>query len=226
MLLRDFRWARYPFRHRSSDPTGRASESEGYVRAGVYRCSSPENLISSSNAINKRLQTFGPASTPPESRGGRLPRRCFLAWCTQFQITHVFLEAVIVLRPLNFFKTCESLLTSRGLFTKTHRRRAFDASSFSRLKSPPQTHEPASATQIGVLRRRAAAGLFLARLTRSTPAGREKTARRPSGARPARRCSPTSRAPGACATPRPSSNWSNARAGAGHLGSSFQTVQH
>ena len=60
----------------------------------------------------------------------------FLAWCTQFQITHVFLEAVPVLRPSNFFKTCESLLTSRreqGAFTKTHRHRAFDASSFSRL---------------------------------------------------------------------------------------------
>jgi len=37
------------------------------------------------------------------------PRRCFLAWCTQFQITHVFLEAVIVLCASNFFKTCESL---------------------------------------------------------------------------------------------------------------------
>ena len=217
MLLRDFRWARYPFRHRSSDPTGRASESEGYVRAGLYQCSSPDNLISSSHAISKRLQTFGFASTPPESRGGRLPRRCFLAWCTQFQITHVFLEAVIALRPLNFLKTCESLLTSRlepGAFTKIHRHRAIDASSFSRLKSPPQTHGPASATRISVLCHRAAAGLFLARLTRSTPAGREKTARRPSGARPARRCSPTSRAPGACATPRRSSNWSNARAGA------------
>ncbi len=131
--LRDFRWARYPSRHRSSDPTGRASESEGYVRAGVFRCSSPENLISSSTAISKRLQTFKFASTRPESRGGRLPRRCFLAWCTQFQITHVFLEAVPVLRPSNFFKTCESLLTSRlepGAFTKTHRHRAIDASSF------------------------------------------------------------------------------------------------
>ena len=136
MLLRDFRWARYPSRHRSSDPTGRASESEGYVRAGVYRCSSPENLISSSPAIHKRLKTFEFAPTPPESRGGRLPRRCFLAWCTQFQITHVFLEAVIVLCPSNFFKTCESLLTSRlepGAFTKTHRHRAIVASSFSRL---------------------------------------------------------------------------------------------
>ena len=128
--LRASRWARYPSRHCSSDPAGRASESEGYVRAGVYRCSSPENLISSSAAIRKRLQTFEFASSPPESRGGRLPRRCFLAWCTQFQITHVFLEAVIALRPLNFLKTCESLLTSRGLFTKTHRHRAFFASSF------------------------------------------------------------------------------------------------
>ena len=126
-LLRDFRWARDPSRHRSSDPTGRASESEGYVRAGVYRCSSPENLVSSSPAICKRRKAFRFASTPPESRGGRLPRRCFLAWCTQFQITHVFLEAVIALRPLNFLKTCESLLTSRlepGAFTKTHRHRA------------------------------------------------------------------------------------------------------
>ena len=134
--LHDFRWARYPSRHRSSDPTGRASESEGYVRAGVYRCSSPENLVSSSAAISQRLQTFRFASTPPESRGGRLPRRCFLAWCTQFQITHVFLEAVPVLRPSIDFKTCESLLTSRlepGAFTKTHRHRAIDASSFSRL---------------------------------------------------------------------------------------------
>ena len=125
--LFDFRWARYPSRHRLSDPTGRASESEGYVRAGVYRCSSPENLISSSPAIRKRLQTFRFASTPPESRGGRLPRRCFLAWCTQFQITHVFLEAVPVLRTSNDSKTCESLLTSRfepGAFTKTHRHRA------------------------------------------------------------------------------------------------------
>ena len=99
----------------------------------MYQCTSPENLISSSNAMTKRLKTFKFASTPPESRGGRLPRRCFLAWCTQFQITHVFLEAVIVLCPSNFFKTSESLLTSRGLFTKTHRHRAFDASSFSRL---------------------------------------------------------------------------------------------
>ena len=41
-----------------------------------------------------------------------------------------------VLRPSIDFKTCESLLTSRlepGAFTKTHRHRAFDASSFSRL---------------------------------------------------------------------------------------------
>ena len=69
VLLLDFRWARYPSRHRSSHPTGRASESEGYVRAGVYRCSSPENLISSSPAISKRLQIFRFASTPP----GRYP---------------------------------------------------------------------------------------------------------------------------------------------------------
>ena len=136
MPLRDFRWARDPSRHRSSDPTGRASESEGYVRAGVYQCSSPENLVSSSPAIRKRLQTFRLAPTSLKTRGGRLPRRCFLAWCTQFQITHVFLEAVPVLRPSIDFKTCESLLTSRlepGAFTKTHRHRAFDASSFSRL---------------------------------------------------------------------------------------------
>ena len=61
-------------------------------------------------------------------------------WCTQFQITHVFLDAVLVLRPSNFLKTCESLLTSRlepGAFTKTHRHRAFDASSFSRGRTPP-----------------------------------------------------------------------------------------
>ena len=125
--LRDFRWARDPSRHRSSDPTGRASESEGYVRAGVYRCSSPENLVSSSPAISKRLKTFGFAPTRPESRGGRLSRRCFLAWCTQFQITHVFLEAVLLLRPSDFLKTCESLFTSRHgpeAFTKTHRHRA------------------------------------------------------------------------------------------------------
>ena len=32
----DFRWVLYPSTHRSSDPTGRASESEGYVRAGVH----------------------------------------------------------------------------------------------------------------------------------------------------------------------------------------------
>ena len=184
------------------------------IRRVRPQCSSPENLVSSSPAICKRLQTFESASTSLKTRGGRLPRRCFLAWCTQFQITHVFLEAVPALRPSNFFKTCESLNVAREAFTKTHRHRAFDASSFSRLKSPPQTHKPASATRIGVFRRRTAAGLFLARLTRSTPAGREKTARRPSGARPARRCSPTSRAPGACATPRRSSNWSNARAGA------------
>ena len=132
----DFRWAWYPSRHRLSDPAGRASESEGYVRAGVYRCSSPEHLILSCTAISKQLHTFKSASTSLKTRGGRLPRRCFLAWCTQFQITHVFLEAVLVLRPSNFFKTCESLLTSRlepGAFTKTHRHRAFDASSFSRV---------------------------------------------------------------------------------------------
>ena len=125
--LRDFRWERGPSTHRSSDPAGRASESEGYVRAGVYQCNSSQNLKSSSPAISKRLQTFRFASTPPESRGGRLPRRCFLAWCTQFQITHVFLEAVPVLRTSNDSKTCERLLTSRfepGAFTKTHRHRA------------------------------------------------------------------------------------------------------
>ena len=193
-----------PARHRSSDPTGRASESEGYVRAGVYRCSSPENFILSSPAISKRLQTFGFASTPPESRGGRLPRRCFLAWCTQFQITHVFLEAVPVLCPSIDFKTCESLFDVAPRDWRLHKntpsprvRRVIVLTP----RSPSQTHGPASATRIDVLCRRAAAGLFLARLTRSTPAGREKTARRPSGARPARRCSPTSRAPGACATP-------------------------
>ena len=58
-----------PSLHRSSHPTGRASESEGYVRAGVYRCSSPDNLISSSPTINKVLDIFGCASTPP----GRYP---------------------------------------------------------------------------------------------------------------------------------------------------------
>ena len=102
----------------------------------MYQCISPENLISSSPTISKRLKTFGFASTLPESRGGRLPRRCFLAWCTQFQITHVFLEAVQIPSPSNFFKTCEKLLTSRlepGAFAKTHRHRAYDASSFSRL---------------------------------------------------------------------------------------------
>ena len=67
--LRDSRWARDPSRHRLSDPAGRASESEGYVRAGVYRCSSPENLMRSSPAISKRLQIFRFASTPP----GRYP---------------------------------------------------------------------------------------------------------------------------------------------------------
>ena len=212
------RWARDPSRHRSSDPTGRASESEGYVRAGVYRCSSPENLISSSPAISKRLQTFRLAPTSLKTRGGRLPRRCFLAWCTQFQITHVFLEAVLLLRLSNFFKTCESLFdVARPLHKNTPSPRVRRVIVLT-PQSPPQTHGPASATRIGVLRRRAAAGLFLARLTRSTPAGREKTARRPSGARPARRCSPTSPAPGACATPRRSSNWSNARAGAAVVG--------
>ena len=63
-------------------------------------------------------------------------RRCFVAWCTQFQITHVFLEAVLVLRPSNFFKTCESLF---GVAPRARRLRgtaspsAFDASSFPRL---------------------------------------------------------------------------------------------
>ena len=106
------------------------------MRAGVYRCSSPKNLVAMGPAIVMAGRAFGVASTPPESRGGASTRRCFLAWCTQFQITHVFLEAVLVLRPSNFLKTCESLLTSRlepGAFTKTHRHRAIDASSFSRL---------------------------------------------------------------------------------------------
>ena len=52
-------------------------------RARPRRCNYSENLKSSSPAISKRLKTFGFASTRPESRGGRLPHRCFLAWCTQ-----------------------------------------------------------------------------------------------------------------------------------------------
>ena len=44
-----------PSTHRSSDPNGRGSEREAYVRAGVYRCSSPENLVSSSHAIRMTL---------------------------------------------------------------------------------------------------------------------------------------------------------------------------
>ena len=68
-----------------------------------------------------------------QRRPGLVPRRCFLAWCTQFQITHVFLEAVNILCPSIDFKTCESLNVAREAFTRTHRHRAFDASSFSRL---------------------------------------------------------------------------------------------
>ena len=138
--LRDFRWARDPSRHRLSDPTGRASESEGYVRAGVFRCSSPENLVAMGPAIVMAGRAFGVASTPPESRAGRLPSRYFLAWCTQFQITHVFLEAVPVLHPSGGFKTCESIFDVaprarrlRGTASPS----AFDASSFSRGRTPP-----------------------------------------------------------------------------------------
>ena len=102
----------------------------------MYRCSSLQNFISSSNAIRKGLQTFGSAPTSLRTCGGRLRRRCFLEWCTQFQITHVFLEAVLILSPANFLKTCESLF---GVAPRARRLRgtaspsAFDASSFSRL---------------------------------------------------------------------------------------------
>ena len=76
---------------------------------------------------------------------------------------------MIALRPSNFLKTCESLLTwrrARRLHKNTpspRDRRVIVLTP----QSPPQTHEPASATRIGVSRRRAAAGLFLARLTRA-----------------------------------------------------------
>ena len=102
----------------------------------MYRCSSPENLVSSSPAICERLKTFRSASTPPESRGGRLPRRCFLAWCTQFQITHVFLEAVKMLCPSIDFKTCESLFDVAPRAWRLHKNTPsprVDASSFSRV---------------------------------------------------------------------------------------------
>ena len=138
-------------------------------------------------------------------------RRCFVAWCTQFQITHVFLEAVLVLRPSNFFKTCESLF---GVAPRARRLRgtaspsAFDASSFSRLdplrrrmnRRPrlDSASDKVFSTAASPRAFRSSSSACAATLPIFYLSGRVRTARRRSGARPARRCSRTSRGPGAC----------------------------